>query len=454
MKQEDKEQLLNDLWKQYHKVCEDCGSGNGCDDCRDCPSVIKKDEIRKKIEELKTNYKTDMENIIEIPEGYEAKIDGNKVILEPKVSEDERIRKAIRSLVLSVEPERLSILKITQSDCLAWLEKQGEKNERTKHPDMVANLKEYLANTPKEQLEKDWDELKHWNNIGPTVEEFLYGKQNPTDKVEPKFKVGDWLVCCDYEPLQIIGIRTNVYEMSNGDIRPFHMIDNNHNIRLWTIQDAKDGDVLVASDNSIFILKSVVNNDCVCYVALSTDNSITLEDYWEVATAVHPATKEQHDLLFQKMREEGYEWDAEKKELKKIKQIKAISMAGKKELTDEEYCGLCMDINCYGCPYVDKSKKKDNIEQNPAWSEEDERRYTRACVFIKNTTLQNVDDVKADLISWFKALKERYTWKPSDKQMETLQFAHNRIVIMHDSHAENDASIIRSLIDDLKKLKG
>ena len=35
---------------------------------------------------------------------------------------------------------------------------------------------------------------------------------------------------------------------------------------------------------------------------------------------VKPATKEQRDLLFQKMKEAGYEWDADKKELKKIEQ--------------------------------------------------------------------------------------------------------------------------------------
>ena len=33
----------------------------------------------------------------------------------------------------------------------------------------------------------------------------------------------------------------------------------------------------------------------------------------------NPATKEQRDFLFQKMKEEGYEWDPVKKELKKIK---------------------------------------------------------------------------------------------------------------------------------------
>lgn len=38
---------------------------------------------------------------------------------------------------------------------------------------------------------------------------------------------------------------------------------------------------------------------------------------WRVFTA-YPATKEQRDLLFKKMREEGYKWDADKKELREI----------------------------------------------------------------------------------------------------------------------------------------
>ena len=40
-----------------------------------------------------------MEKIIEIPEGYEARIEGNKVVLEPKESEDERIRKHIIDII-------------------------------------------------------------------------------------------------------------------------------------------------------------------------------------------------------------------------------------------------------------------------------------------------------------------------------------------------------------------
>lgn len=49
----------------------------------------------------------------------------------------------------------------------------GKQKPVEKH-DLVAQLKEHLANTPKEQLEAEWKELKHWNNIGPTVEEYFH----------------------------------------------------------------------------------------------------------------------------------------------------------------------------------------------------------------------------------------------------------------------------------------
>ena len=48
----------------------------------------------------------------------------------------------------------------------------------------------------------------------------------------------------------------------------------------------------------------------------------------------HPATKEQRDLLFQKMEEEGYQWDAEKKELKKIGESENIKNQIMSEITD------------------------------------------------------------------------------------------------------------------------
>lgn len=36
------------------------------------------------------------------------------------------------------------------------------------------SLKNYFENTPSEQIEKDWEELKKYNEIGPDIEEFLF----------------------------------------------------------------------------------------------------------------------------------------------------------------------------------------------------------------------------------------------------------------------------------------
>lgn len=57
--------------------------------------------------------------------------------------------------------------------------------------DLVAELKHHLATTPKEQLEKEWKELEPWGNIGPTVQEFLYGQQPEVelDREVIKYKV-------------------------------------------------------------------------------------------------------------------------------------------------------------------------------------------------------------------------------------------------------------------------
>lgn len=75
-----------------------------------------------------------MEKTIEIPEGYKARIEGNKVILEPKESEDERIRNLLYCLIRdrSDNGRLLEHNGVSVDMALAWLEKQGK-------PKMVAN---------------------------------------------------------------------------------------------------------------------------------------------------------------------------------------------------------------------------------------------------------------------------------------------------------------------------
>ena len=60
---------------------------------------------------------------IEIPEGYEARIKGNKVIIEPKESADERIRKELYAFISSVQHNHLCANN-KREEWLAYLEKQ------------------------------------------------------------------------------------------------------------------------------------------------------------------------------------------------------------------------------------------------------------------------------------------------------------------------------------------
>lgn len=144
--------------------------------------------------------------------------------------------------------------------------------------------------------------------------------------VEPKFKVGDWIVKYDefgvmirlvdkllsksYLLLDKFGVKYNI---------SFYQQDR---WRLWTIEDAKDGDVLVSGHELPFIYAG--NKKCACYVDYKHIFHIG-DNRWFFNERTQPATKEQRDFLFAKMKEAGWELDAEKKEFKKIKSHYDIS---------------------------------------------------------------------------------------------------------------------------------
>ena len=146
---------------------------------------------------------------------------------------------------------------------------------------------------------------------------------------KPKFKDGDWITNGEYTWL-IEGMHNSFYDIvsSEGcktDDTISHVDEHFHP---WTIQDAKDGDVLANEYNTIFIYAGI---DATCQFRGSS-NAIIYHAVFgcrgfigergtgvgNVKETYFPATKEQRDLLFQKMHEVGYEWDADKKELKKI----------------------------------------------------------------------------------------------------------------------------------------
>jgi len=88
---------------------------------------------------------------IEIPEGYEARIDGNKVIMVPKESENEKIRKALIHLISEQNGILTAINGISVQDILAWLERQKDETQRQFNLGIQAGREEVMYELEKEQ---------------------------------------------------------------------------------------------------------------------------------------------------------------------------------------------------------------------------------------------------------------------------------------------------------------
>ena len=140
----------------------------------------------------------------------------------------------------------------------------------------------------------------------------------PVDKIEPKFKVGDWLVDEKGVVKQILSYKHGVYKHTCGySARMFE-----DKWRMWDItKDAKDGDVL-ADGEQLFLFERMNTSNSFyahCNYHFIGYDSLSVYNCSYSINNIYPATKEQRDLLFQKMKEAGYEWDANKRELKKLK---------------------------------------------------------------------------------------------------------------------------------------
>ena len=113
---------------------------------------------------------------IEIPEGYEARIEGNKVLLELKESEDERILNALITHISIYEGD-FTTVGVTRLEMLDWLEKQKEQNIvecGALHEAFVNSKRDYT-------LEEKCDASDYANTILPTS--VTYGENDEEYKL-------------------------------------------------------------------------------------------------------------------------------------------------------------------------------------------------------------------------------------------------------------------------------
>ena len=246
-------------------------------------------------------------------------------------------------------------------------------------PNDIYEMFHELAESEDERIREA--QLNYWRSVGgkewhgvPVQETIAWlekQSEKPTNMIELRFNVGDWIIFDEnhnsiYQVERIDNYRYQLRHYLGGTLS-VHF--DNKLIRQWTIQDAKDGDVLEFGDHGrlvtgilSFVNKTTGKVDVSC---LLEGDKFKVGVFYNLDTVKpHPATKEQRDLLFQKMKEAGYQWDNEKKELRKI-------------------------------------------EQKSKWSEEDEDNLTMAIYFMRSeNTPYSPTDVEP-VVEWLCGLKQR-----------------------------------------------
>lgn len=325
---------------------------------------------------------------------------------ELKKSEDGMIIDAIKHGLKCLGWEHINGIRIV--DIVAWLEKQGENHIVENNEKVYATSEQIPANSAKTCKDE----------------------QNPIDKVEPTFKTGDWVIwdnkiSCHVDDIYQ-GKESLMYTITdtNNMIRSYSVKGFDNNAHLWTIQDAKEGDVLYSPCHSLlWIFKSKDTVYCGCNLNYN-DGAFCGEGYFKRPTDAIPATKEQRDTLFAKMKEAGYEWDANEKELKKIVQeteptpIFRVGDTLKRKGKDYTFIVYRIQGGYYHCYHSNGAffpiEEQDNwelVEPKHTWSEEDEEIIKEACKIINCygniITEQNEANKAYRIADKLKSLKDR-----------------------------------------------
>ena len=287
---------------------------------------------------------------------------------------------------------------------------------------------------------------------------------------KPKFKMGDWVIVHNKDAYQVIEVNEHNYRLKHflGGEMPFPFTQES-SLRKWTIQDVKDGDVLAAEpiDNYQFPFIAICKNcgfdffNSYCFIGF--DGKFYEADEGHAVDNIHPATKEQRSILFQKMKEAGYEWDAEKKELKKIEQ-KPIEWSEEDEehiksiISTIEMCKTGLHSPVVIAAYNEDLKWLKSLRPQNSWIIVDKEVYVKEPVLAQkkdksdqfqgyvfccdHTLMPNVYErymILSNIVSWNR-------WKPSDEQMLALDIA------LENFYHPDDRAALESLRNDLQKL--
>lgn len=436
--------------------------------------------------------------------------------LKERESDGEKIRKHLVTLFKGEygKSSNARFAGIKVKDILAWLEKQGEhKKDATR--DKIA---EYLKNLILDQSQRGAHMLDYEGRIEEEVDfiisiaknELKKVEQKHADNIEPKFHANDFITDGErifqiketvwernnrndgstYCESLIVNLKDGVTYTNNTDLKEYH---------LWTIEDAKDGDVLVYPDNTLTIFRYRLSGlDAGLYMShvLLTDK-IEFKQTCAI-NIVLPATKEQRDALMKAMDDAGYIFDFEKKELRKIEKKSEWNEEDERKIAILE--ALCDDQINSSTPgstmYREMQELKEwlkgRVQSKQEWSKEDCLQLQAATDICKSSghtitsnwlenlkdrvqpqskrewseenkcMLNNIIDTLKPLsqtthsgyainsmIDWLKSIKPQKQWKPTEEQRNAICYAAGYV-----SHEHPEITkVLKGLLNDIELME-
>mgnify|MGYP006958173794 CR=1 FL=1 len=226
---------------------------------------------------------------------------------ELKESEDKKIRNWLIGYFRQYKEDGMEKYSngLKVDSIIAWIENQVSLQ-------MVADA--YLRgcnDTEKKLLDKQCEQKQDKHNI------------KLPNNFEAKFKVGDWITNGHFT-CKVTFVDSRYWYSETCVLG--NVTDIDKTFHSWTIEDTKDGDMLVTGNTPFLYSKHDKDKYgivCFSYGGISSNRDEFIintnpGNRWCDVKFVKPATKEQCDLLLQKMHEAGYKWDFDKKELKPL----------------------------------------------------------------------------------------------------------------------------------------